>query len=73
MPVGFGLLALQSLSELFKRVGFLTGAGPDPHAKPEKTDEEMLIEEMQHEADAKAAAEAAASASPAAAQQGGRA
>jgi len=61
VPIGFGLLALQSLSELFKRLGFLTGHGPDPHAKPEKTDEEMLLEEMQNEANAKEAREAAAS------------
>ena len=61
VPIGFGLLALQSVSELFKRLGFLTGHGPDPHAKPEKTDQEMLLEEMQNEANAKEAREAAAS------------
>jgi len=60
VPIGFGLLALQSVSELFKRLGFLTGHGPDPHAKPEKTDQEMLLEEMQNEANAKEAREAAA-------------
>jgi hypothetical protein len=49
VPVGFSLLAIQSLSELFKRVAFLTGHGPDPHAKPEKTEEEKLVEELQHE------------------------
>jgi TRAP-type mannitol/chloroaromatic compound transport system permease small subunit len=49
VPIGFALLALQSLSELFKRVAFLTGHGPDPHAKPEKTDDVLLLEEMQHE------------------------
>ncbi len=49
VPIGFGLLALQSLSELFKRVAFLAGAGPDPHAKPEKTDEEQLLEDLQRE------------------------
>jgi TRAP-type mannitol/chloroaromatic compound transport system permease small subunit len=59
VPLGFGLLALQSLSELLKRLGFLTGHGPDPHAKPEKTDEEMLVEELQNEADAKAVRDAA--------------
>lgn len=48
VPVGFALLALQALSELFKRIAFLAGAGPDPHAKPEKTDEEMLLEELRH-------------------------
>ena len=49
VPLGFSLLAIQSLSELVKRVAYLTGHGPDPHAKPEKTDEEMLLEELQHE------------------------
>lgn len=49
VPLGFSLLALQSFSELFKRVAFLTGHGPDPHAKPEKTEEQKLAEELQHE------------------------
>jgi TRAP-type mannitol/chloroaromatic compound transport system permease small subunit len=49
VPIGFVLLALQSASELIKRIAFLAGAGPDPHAKPEKTDEERLLEELQHE------------------------
>lgn len=30
VPVGFTLLTLQGLSELIKRVAFLTGHGPDP-------------------------------------------
>lgn len=30
IPLGFGLLALQALSELIKRIGFLTGKAPDP-------------------------------------------
>jgi TRAP-type mannitol/chloroaromatic compound transport system permease small subunit len=30
IPVGFFLLALQGVSELIKRVAFLTGHGPDP-------------------------------------------
>jgi TRAP-type mannitol/chloroaromatic compound transport system permease small subunit len=34
IPVGFGLLALQGVSELIKRVAFLLGAGPDPLEKP---------------------------------------
>ena len=62
VPIGFSLLALQSLSELFKRIGFLTGAGPDPHAKPEVTDEELLLEELKHEAEEREAKEAAAAA-----------
>lgn len=68
VPIGFGLLALQSLSELFKRVAFLSGHGPDPHAKAEKTDEEMLLEEMQREVEAREAREEAAR--PAGATQG---
>ena len=60
VPIGFGLLALQSLSELFKRLAFLTGHGPDPHAKPEKTGEELLLEELLRENEAREAAELAA-------------
>jgi TRAP-type mannitol/chloroaromatic compound transport system permease small subunit len=62
VPVGFGLLALQSLSELFKRIGFLLGAGPDPHAKAEVTHEDLLLEELKHEAELRAAKDAAAAA-----------
>lgn len=51
VPLGFLLLALQALSELFKRIAFLAGMGPDPHAKPEKTDEERLLEELKKEAE----------------------
>jgi len=32
IPVGFFLLALQGVSELIKRIAFLTGDGPDPGA-----------------------------------------
>jgi TRAP-type mannitol/chloroaromatic compound transport system permease small subunit len=60
VPVGFSLLALQSLSELLKRLAFLTGHGPDPHAKPEKSDEELLLEELRQEEEARAAAGAKA-------------
>jgi TRAP-type mannitol/chloroaromatic compound transport system permease small subunit len=49
VPIGFVLLAVQALSELIKRVAFLTGAGPDPHAKPEQSDEEKLLEDLQRE------------------------
>ena len=56
VPVGFALLAVQSISELIKRFAFLTGRGPDPHAKPEKTDEEILLEELRLEEEAKVAA-----------------
>lgn len=33
VPAGFGLLVLQAISELIKRVGFLLGRCPDPTAK----------------------------------------
>jgi len=56
VPIGFSLLALQSLSELFKRIAFLAGRAPDPHAEPEKTEEQKLLEELQAEAEAAAGA-----------------
>jgi TRAP-type mannitol/chloroaromatic compound transport system permease small subunit len=58
VPVGFILLGLQSLSELLKRIAFLTGAGPDPHAQPEMKDEERLLEELRAEQEALEALEA---------------
>ncbi len=58
VPIGFGLLAMQSLSELFKRIGFLTGAGPDPHAQAEVSGEELLLQELKLEAEARLAKEA---------------
>jgi TRAP-type mannitol/chloroaromatic compound transport system permease small subunit len=33
VPIGFGLLALQGVSEILKRIAFLMGMGPDPAAK----------------------------------------
>ena len=33
IPVGFSLLGLQAVSELIKRVAFVTGCGPDPLTK----------------------------------------
>jgi TRAP-type mannitol/chloroaromatic compound transport system permease small subunit len=60
VPIGFSLLALQSLSELFKRLAFITGAGPDPHAKPEMSDEEILLEELRLEAEQRESVAAAA-------------
>jgi TRAP-type mannitol/chloroaromatic compound transport system permease small subunit len=59
VPMGFALLALQAISELIKRIGFLTGDGPDPHAKPEKTDEEMLLEDLAREQELAQAASSA--------------
>ena len=60
VPAGFALLAMQSASELIKRIAFLTGHAPDPHAKPEKTDEEILLEELRIETEALEAARLAA-------------
>ncbi len=40
VPAGFALLALQGVSELIKRVGFLRGVGPDP-GTPESAQREL--------------------------------
>jgi TRAP-type mannitol/chloroaromatic compound transport system permease small subunit len=69
VPIGFGLLFLQSVSELFKRIAFLTGKGPDPHAKPEISDEQRLLEDLKKEAEALEASAAAAPAAPAGGQR----
>jgi TRAP-type mannitol/chloroaromatic compound transport system permease small subunit len=60
VPIGFALLALQASSELFKRIAYLAGRGPDPHARPEKTAEDVLLEELRHETEAREAAALAA-------------
>ncbi len=46
IPLGFGLLALQGLSELIKRLAFLIGVGPDAldHSGPSET--ELLAKEI---------------------------
>lgn len=36
LPAGFALLALQAVSELIKRAGFLAGQAPDPFAQGEE-------------------------------------
>ena len=51
IPLGFGLLALQGVSELIKRVAFLTGNGPDAlSAEASKSDEQKHIEELEKKA-----------------------
>jgi len=56
IPLGFGLLLLQGLSELIKRIAFLQGLIEDPtHKKVEKTAEEELAEAILKQAEAKAA------------------
>jgi TRAP-type mannitol/chloroaromatic compound transport system permease small subunit len=53
IPLGFGLLMLQGLSELVKRVAFLQGLIPDPTIKKvAKTPEEELAEELRRQAEA---------------------
>jgi TRAP-type mannitol/chloroaromatic compound transport system permease small subunit len=47
VPLGFSILLLQSLSELIKRVGFLTGHLDEPFPLEDaKSDDERLAEEM---------------------------
>ena len=61
IPIGFGLLLLQGLSELIKRVAFLRGLIPDPTEKVrEKTPEEELAEEVRRQAEELERAAAAA-------------
>jgi TRAP-type mannitol/chloroaromatic compound transport system permease small subunit len=53
MPLGFGLLWLQGVSELIKRLAFLKGLIEDPTAKKaEKTAEEELAESIRKLAEA---------------------
>jgi len=45
IPLGFGLLGLQAISELIKRLAFLRGLAPDPLSKQiERTSEAELAE-----------------------------
>jgi TRAP-type mannitol/chloroaromatic compound transport system permease small subunit len=56
IPLGFGLLMLQGVSELIKRLAFLQGLIEDPTQKKiEKTAEEELAEAIQKLAEEKAA------------------
>jgi TRAP-type mannitol/chloroaromatic compound transport system permease small subunit len=50
MPVGFALLILQGVSELIKRLAFLTGAGPNPLLKAEgpSAEEELAAAIKKH-------------------------
>ncbi len=54
VPIGFTLLTLQGVSELIKRVAFLTGAGPDPVTRHDAhAAEKELAEEIRRLAEAK--------------------
>ena len=46
VPLGFVILAVQSISELIKRVAFLTGNGPDVLAHDGPSDEEKLAQAL---------------------------
>ena len=47
VPIGFALLLMQGVSELIKRLGFLTGRIPNPLEKHHaKSAEEELAEEI---------------------------
>ena len=46
IPLGFVILAVQALSELIKRVAFLTGDGPDVLAHDGPSDEEKLAQDL---------------------------
>jgi TRAP-type mannitol/chloroaromatic compound transport system permease small subunit len=57
MPLGFGLLLLQGVSEFIKRVAFLKGMVDDPAVKSEgKSAEEELAEAIRRLAETKTAA-----------------
>lgn len=54
IPAGVTLLLLQGISELIKRIAFLTGDGPDPTGKlGDKSAEEELAEALRAEAERK--------------------
>jgi TRAP-type mannitol/chloroaromatic compound transport system permease small subunit len=52
IPLGFAILLAQSVSELIKRVAFLTGHRSEPFSvEHDKTAEELLVEELAAEAE----------------------
>ena len=56
MPLGFGLLFVQALSELVKRIAFLKGLRDEPMSyESGKSDEEILAEELAAAAEKKLA------------------
>ena len=59
IPLGFVILAIQAVSELIKRIAFLTGNGPDVLAHDGPSDEEKLAMELAEEEAARVAALAA--------------
>jgi len=62
IPLGFFILLMQAVSELIKRVGFLTGHLAEPFTvEHEKSAEETLAEELAAEAEARLSAKPAGS------------
>jgi TRAP-type mannitol/chloroaromatic compound transport system permease small subunit len=56
IPLGFGILLTQAVSELIKRVAFIRGLRDEPFsAESTKSDEELLAEELAAEAERKLA------------------
>ena len=56
MPLGFGLLFIQALSELIKRIAFLQGLRDEPMSfESAKSDEEVLAEDLAAAAEKKLA------------------
>ena len=53
LPVGFGLLVLQGLSEMVKRIAFVAGKGPDPIPRHDQSAEDELVEEIRKMAESK--------------------
>lgn len=49
IPAGFTILALQGVSEMIKRLAFLTGNGPDPLAHDGPSEEELLAQQLLEE------------------------
>jgi TRAP-type mannitol/chloroaromatic compound transport system permease small subunit len=48
IPAGFALLIVQGISELIKRIAFLTGNGPDVLSSEDaKSDEQKHLEELE--------------------------
>lgn len=63
IPVGFAILLAQAVSELIKRIAFVTGHLPEPFTvEHEKTSEELMIEELAAQAGQSLAQPAAQSA-----------
>ncbi|RJP72536.1 MAG: TRAP transporter small permease subunit [Comamonadaceae bacterium] len=59
IPLGFAILFLQGVSELIKRLAFLTGNGPDVLAHEGPSDEELLAQQLLEEAEQRLKEEAA--------------